>query len=531
MAPSPQNVPETSEASPQSPNASRKIERHTKDLASTELWNILAHNRKGRHSQSRSLTNRSSSAPSLVSEIISESSTGSNRWKEMLEQEPVGGVSSHELSRRTAKLGLGKKHFLNKEECPWTGNYLSSKGNIVLDHRGEDDNKVFTSLAGERKWKKTFGQRKDAIGDLFNNTVEEKEFRSRKHFPQQWDQVFTGTEDFPLGAGTQIDDSPRKIKRRVDASKMTAQMDRDVVTHNLDSEPDPNDLSGYGLAHRGKRKFLVQTSLATGLSPIGEDNFMLRRSPSAPGFSTDPPVKSPNTCPFWQDDLPDEERAAKGCHQNIFVSRTGVDRHLEGRGKHIVHVPDNTWACLKFGCDDATASRFIEGQDLKPTISTEEPAGIRNPIYDESAPKSTGGKVPGVRNPIYDESACQSGDYTIVRSPIYNTDVKESAIDEMKSGDGRYQKANETAVCWGAGYGKKKFVEKSTGDLIKMEVQSPDSNSSASPGVRRKNDMVRSHSARRFPQKDLETLTSRSATPRATSDTGTPPHERPRWKK
>merc|ERR1719440_17440 len=55
------------------------------------------------------------------------------------------------------------------------------------------------------------------------------------------------------------------------------------------------------------------------------------------------------------------------------------------------------------------------------------------------------------------------------------------------------------------------------GELLKCDVQSDDSHSLGVPGVRRKTDLIRPQSARRFPEKDFDRSTSRFSTPRATS--------------
>lgn len=66
---------------------------------------------------------------------------------------------------------------------------------------------------------------------------------------------------------------------------------------------------------------------------------------------------------------------------------------------------------------------------------------------------------------------------------------------------------------------------------LDYDAPSESSNTVGLVGARRKTDLIRPRSARRFPQKDFEKVTPRSVTPRPPSTARTPIKERPLWKK
>merc|ERR1712070_330307 len=59
-------------------------------------------------------------------------------------------------------------------------------------------------------------------------------------------------------------------------------------------------------------------------------------------------------------------------------------------------------------------------------------------------------------------------------------------------------------------------------EILTCDANSEDSNTMAVTGMRRKSELMRPQSAKRFPQRDFERVTPRSVTPRATSDARTP---------
>lgn len=622
----------------------KPTEKRTKDdfcgLSSMELSNINMHNNRGRRRLKPDWANKSNRAPdeaSLASDPISEASAcnhlgprtkadkaedcrskGTPRQSisgsDMENQEPVGGMSSHQLSLRTSRLGMGKKHF-RSDECPWVG--IQKSMGLYGDKAATDASDGFHFL-GAKKKSITHGQRKDANDNLFDDTILESEWRSRKHFAQEWDQVFHGSEDCPLGVnGTQTDLHTKgflgKSKRRFDASPVTARKSQDVITHNCDAEHDPHDIASYGLGHRGKRKFLVQHNLEPGCRHnLSRPEGVLQsavRSASVPVLEIERP---PNTTPFWQDDLAEEERATKNEQQNFCISGREQDRHLNGkqRTRHIVQ--DNTWSCMTWTprkVDEATATRFIEGQDDIHAVTAQEHREVEFRTAMGKTKRSYGNahNKSDFRFDYCDDPASKSEHYSIVKVNIDETDVKQSVIDSLKQKDSHERHLpNERPLHWGVGHGRRKFntvdhlgnanpdstsegvecflsaagaklgavkhkrvedhlnpgdpsypstdpvfflgtdgktirtktrhhaqVRDTVDELMDCEVQSENSNSMAVAGMRRRTEIIRPHSARRFPEKDFERATARSVSPRAASATvspRTPLRERPRWK-
>jgi hypothetical protein len=76
-----------------------------------------------------------------------------------------------------------------------------------------------------------------------------------------------------------------------------------------------------------------------------------------------------------------------------------------------------------------------------------------------------------------------------------------------------------------------KVTNDSIPDLLVDDIRSETSSTVACSGVRRKTDLIRPQSARRFPQKDFEKAPPRSLTPRPQSSAGVPLHARPGWRK
>merc|ERR1719502_1424241 len=110
------------------------------------------------------------------------------------------------------------------------------------------------------------------------------------------------------------------------------QIGHDPISDKSDQPADPNDLSSYGLNHRGKRKFLVQNNLEPGcrhnLSRPETRSTPTLRSASAPVLERELP---PNGTPYWQDDLPEEDRAVKNELGPVCQMPTENNRNLKPR--------------------------------------------------------------------------------------------------------------------------------------------------------------------------------------------------------
>lgn len=621
------------------PNAFCKdtSERRTDDdfcgLSSIELSNIYMHNGKGRrhicHGQSKCAAVKTPSEPSLVSEPISASSEADHlghrtkiedeRWKLMLEDdlkddEPTGGATSHHLSRRKGRLGFGKKHY--GEETKWVGMH---KARAFNDPGGDDcyNHKGCASFLGPSK--KQYGVKFQA-DDLFCDTIKDEEFHSRKHFVQEWEEIVHASEDTPCGVnGTQTDLHTKgflgKSKHHFDG---TLNVSNIPLRHEREPEeqPDPNDYNAYGLGHRGKRKYLIQNNLEPGcrhnLGRPEAKRMDIVRSSSVPVLERDLP---PNQTPYWQDALPDEERASK---MELVACSTGKeqDRHLNSKTRNFQDVQDNSWSCLTWTprkVDQMTAARFVQGQDELHLVTDEQHREVefRNSMGKCKRSFGNAHNKSDFRFDYNDDPMWKAEHYEIVKVHLDEKDVRKDEEETMNKEDGHRQKPNERALMWGHGHGRRKFpikdhldkdvdgeccfmsavtrdangilkggarlgavkhkkvedhldptvaasdvpvffldpegksisfkprhhvsMKDTVDELMACDRMSEDSNTFMVSGMRRNTDLCRPQSARRFPQKDFERTTPRSATPRAqrTSVAGarTPLKERPRWAK
>jgi hypothetical protein len=521
---------------------------------------------------------------------------------DLRDDEPCGGTSTHYLSRRKGRLGFGKRHF--GSEHKWVGYHKA----IAINDPGGDTS--FETARGSflGPCKKKFDRvHLDQEDKLFDDRIDEKEWHSKKHFQQEWEPKFHSNEECPLGASNHLDLHTKgflgKSKRLVKSASQVTTTDR-TVNHDLERSVDPMDITSYGLGHRGKRKFLVQHNLEAGcrhnLSRPEAARAALARNASAPELEREIPE---NTTPFWQDDLPEEQRAKKDEITNCCNTDREQDRHRANRTpRHTKVVPDNSWWSFNWTprkVDNITAAQFIEGGENKFLPQTDEEhreiefrtaMGKTKRSYGNAHNKSD------FRFDYNDDPNWKMEHYEIMRLPIDEAVVKESEAKELKE-DCRRQKPNERPLMWGYGHGRKRFnvgdhledatdgiecflsqsgaklgtmkhkrvedhlkptdadpvvpvffldpdgksisfkprphvpVKDDITEILNCDARSEDSNTLGVSGMRRKSELIRPHSARRFPQKDFERVTPRSVTPRPTSEARTPLRERPLWKK
>jgi len=538
---------------------------------------------------------------SIASEPISEDSAmdhlghrrrvEDDRWKIALEKieqetEPCGGSTSHHLNNRNRR--FGKRHF-DAEKYPWVGFH---RARSFIDPGGEDafENKKGSFLGSQKKkiWGNKF-QGDDAFGDEVDPRVEGK-----RMFYDKIEAAAHATEDIPIGVSSQIDLHTRGF---LGASKRTfggmMQVSSDPVMDMSSESADVNDLSSYGLNHRGKRKFLVQSNLESGcrhnLERLeGQSGTRVTRSASVPVLDRERPA---NETPYWQDSLPDGERAQKKELPLCCAASSGHELDREMKPRKAKNLEDNTWSCLAWTprkVDEMTAARFIEGQDAihERTDQEHREEEFRNTLGKSKRNYGNAHNKSIFRFDYNDDPGHQMEHYVIVNQHL--------AMDQEDD-----KRLTERALMWGKGHGRKKFgikdhldkdddgvecyqsasgavlgkvkhkrvedhldrnagvtldfrgkpmtfmttegipsaylprnrkdVKDNIDELMNCEVKSEDSNTLGVAGTRRKNEIIRPHSARRFPQKDFEKKTPRSVTPRPTSDARTPLSERPRW--
>lgn len=577
-------------------------------LSSVELGkNYDLNQRRGRrhicHGQSIQMACKTPTEPSLASEPISEDSAADHlghrthiqddRWKAALEastlqeEEPCGGSTSHHLHNK-GKLGFGKRHF--GKEVKYTGYHRALS---MADPGGADAYEINGgSFLGAQK-KKIWGS-KFQVDDAFGDTIDPKERSTKRMFKEKIEEAAHATEDIPIGVSSQIDLHTRGFlgaSKRSFGGMMQASSD---PVMDLSSEPaNPNDLSSYGLNHRGKRKFLVQSNLESGCRhnlerPEGQYGPGIGRSASVPVLDRERP---PNETPYWQDSLPDEERANK--KELPYCCGTGheLDRDIKPRkGKNL---EDNTWSCLAWTprkVDDMTATRFIEGQDAIHAVTDDEyrEAEFRESLGKTKRSYGNAHNKSEFRFDYNDDPGRKMEHFVIVNQHL--------ACDQEDD-----KRLTERALMWGKGHGRKKFgikdhldkdddgvecylsasgavlgkvkhkkvedhLDRNAGvtldfrgkpmvfmdtegkasaypprnrvevkdhidELMNCEVESEGSNTLGVTGIRRTTEIIRPRSARRFPEKDFQKKTPRSVTPRAQSEARVRLAERPRWAK
>jgi len=339
--------------------------------------------------------------------------------------------------------------------------------------------------------------------------------------------------------------------------------------------PDVYDITTYGLEHRGKRKFLVQNSLDASCRhtrPEIKPGPGLLRAVSVPDLEC---ARPPNDTPYYQDNLPEEDRAIKKeLGQHCRFSRE-VERNLPARnsGYNSANNADSAWSALAWTprkADNNTAAKFIEGQDSIQRITDQEHLAyemraslgktkrvfgnahnrsmLRLDYGDEAQYKTEhvtheglrwgeghGRKKFGVADHL-DTAADGIHPYQDVNGQVLRTRRKVEAEDHMdrKHGYNRAEDHGEVVFMDPDGNVLKprahKDVKDTVGELKNDENISETSNTLGVCGVRRKTEVARPLSARRFPQNDFERVTPRSVTPRLPSESNIPLAERPKWK-
>jgi len=558
------------------------------------------------------------STPSLVSEPVSEESAmdhlghrekiADERWKELLEadtiqeEEPSSGVTSHHLSRRKGRLGFGKRHF--GPEYKWVGYH---RARAINDPGGDD---AFLGAHGASflgPVKRHYGAGdKNQQDNLFSDEIQGlpgRERHSKKIFYDHFEAAAHATEDVPIGVSSQIDLHTHGFlgKSKHNFGGM-AQISSDPITDFSEEPSDQNDLASYGLNHRGKRKFLVQSNLDSGcrhnLSRPEAKSVPTFRCRSVPVLERDLP---PNETPYWQDDLPDDQRALKNELGATCQTGRECDRGIKPRKcmppqdnlwSTMTSTPANAWTPRKV--DEKSAARFIEGQDLIHGVTDFEhtQTEIRDALGKSKRSNGNAHNRSEFRFDYNDSPTWKTEHFAIVKQHLSaDADDDNRMVERWLPwghcrGRKRFEvkdhldKDDDGVECYvsasGAVMGKAKhllappdhmdpntedkgescfFIDPSgqvmssrrddenhkiihelvfkdtVNELMDNEVQSEDSNTLAVAGSRRRTDLIRPVSARRFPQKDFEKVTPRSVTPRAQSEARIPLGERPRWKK
>jgi len=436
------------------------------------------------------------------------------------------------------------------------------------DPGGDDDffhDGKFTSFLGpaKRHHGLTF-----LTSHVFDDSIDYSQFHTKKLFKQE--DAAHATDEIPIGVSTQID---LHTKGFLGKSKHMfggdMQPSSDPITDKSDCPVDETDLSGYGLVHRGKRKFLVQTNLASGcrhnLAVLDGDKPSPRRSSSAPSLGQ---VAVP--APYHQDVENEEE--------------TNFNEYGNARTKHRdpKRDEDHIWF-------DQVANRcgetFTELKDLK---THEERLNDEFKLQFEHRKKCFGNvhNKSKLKLDYADDPSWRTDHITFI--PLGKTDQQHLDDIDLRSHPYDYIK-------WGRGHGRRKFkvndhldqdddgvecyvskdgvpmskiqhkkvddhldvdnpalepscffldpdgkaisfkprhhvaVKDNVMDLFDVEVQSENANSLAVTGQRRTNEIIRPKSARRFPLKDTfrQPARARSATP--PRRLGGSSKDRPKW--
>jgi len=534
------------------------------------------------HGMSTTIQNMTPSNLSVASEPISEDSVSEHlghrvsvrdeRWKELLqaeaehglyqEEEPTGGVASHHLSKKH-HLGAGRKHL-----HPRGGIHIAKS---ICDPGGED---VFDNPKGSflGKMKKRLEHGRPDAADHFEDGPK-KDKPAKRQFEEHKDVAVHASEDVPLGSSRQIDlhTSGFMGKRKGSGFAKGAQIS-DNPTLDRSAEPrDDYDISGYGLDQRGKRKFLVQNNLDSSCrhnmsrpEPKSAPTFGTR-SASTPILERDLPA---NATPYYQDDLHPSRHAIKQELVGACRGSTEKERKLPNRqGKPSL---DSTWASITWSprkVDQHTASSFIEGEDSMQLITDED--------HRENEFRHTLGKTKRSFGNAHNKSSLR---FEYGDGPQYKTE--HTTIEGIRWGNGHGKKKFEVSDHLDnatdgievylsqngspLGRSKRKPIQDNLGSgfqtapndnvfmgpdgkyhpnrtcnpirdnitgLMDHDAQSEDSNTFAVTGMRRKSEIIRPQSARRFPQKDFERVTPRSATPRARSEAPKHIKDRGLWKR
>jgi hypothetical protein len=348
----------------------------------------------------------------------------------------------------------------------------------------------------------------------------------------------------------------------------------DPISDKADCPAEEVDLSQYGLSHRGKRKFIVQNNLQSGcrhnLAIPEEVKPSPRRSASAPAF---PRIALP--APYHQDELPPEVEEATKSNFNEYGNA-----HVKHRNPK--RDEDQVWF-------DKLASKcggqFAELKDLNEKTNEQ----ILTEEFKLECPhrKKCFGNV---HNESYlkldyaDDPTWKSDHITFMplgktdQEHLDGIDLRTHPFDYVKWGRGHgrqkfkvndhLDKDDDGVECYvsvdGTRLAKMKRtkvedhldadhpaddvpcffldpdgkaisfrprqyvpVKDTLNDLLDEEVQSENSDSLAVTGKRRRHELIRPKSARRFPLKDTFRQPARSSTPPARA--GSASQDRRKW--
>lgn len=554
-------------------------------LTSSELCavNDLHHRRGRRHISHGGTVGHStpSSDHSLASEAISEDSIDQHLghrahvmkcWSQKHEvevpeyAENAGGASSHHMARRKGRLGFGKKHF--GPETKWAHVHRS----VRIDDPGGDSNSKFTSFLGpaRRHHGLTFEQ-----SHVFDDSIDTSQFHTKKLFEHE--DAVHATEDTPIGHSTHIDlHTSGFLGKSKHMFGGMVHISNDPISDMSEHPPEEVDLAWYGFgSNRGKRKFLVQSNLVSGARhnlavPDGKPS--PRRSASAPALD-----RVASVPPYHTDLSPEADEKA---------TKPSVDEYSNGRRlkqRNPKRDEDQVWfdnAANRFG------DQFSELKDLKEkTLDEQLQAEFKVQFKNSKKCFGNAHNESTFKLDYFDDPTYRTDHITFM--PLGHTDQKHlddfdlrsHPYDYVKWGSGHgkrkfkvndhLDKDDDGVECYMSvnlvplSKMKHKKVEDhldtenpaleapsffldpdgkaisfkprhhvelkdNVNDLFKEEdVQSENSNTLAVSGQRRKNELIRPKSARRFPLKDTFRQPARSITPPPRM--GSTSQDRPKW--
>lgn len=177
----------------------------------------------------------------------------------------------------------------------------------------------------------------------------------KKHFENK-NVIVHGTDKTPLGVSEQVDLHSSGLFLGGGRHHFGGEVHRsqDPISHRESPEVvDEGNRDAYGLSHRGKRKFLVQNNLSHGC----RINEACRDSTPSPKKSVSTPdlqrLNPQSDAPYYQDAYTPEKQSQKPL--------------VKSTPRQAVREFDNTWSALVWagrGVDEDTANKFIEGKEL-----------------------------------------------------------------------------------------------------------------------------------------------------------------------
>jgi len=468
---------ESCSPSPFCRNFSRSPDRKSDwcGLSSKELAQVTNpyHRRTRRHTLN--VGDAIDHAESVVSEAISESSeqfhlgkrnfVHDNRIRELLEEqaqlkaagkiEPTAGVAMLELNTKGSLCeARGKKKF--GDSCP----YFAQR-----DHEGG----VHT-FGGEtiRFLQKRKTPRADQLDHIFEDQLEpEKTRTARKIFADHIEKEMHATEDCPIGVSPQMDlDSKGFLGRSKGRGFDKEHMSSDPVSHKPDEPRSPGDLSAYGMATGGRRKYLLQSNLETGCRHTARE---IKASPTLCVSASSPTLSEKdrprNSTPYWQDDLPEHERAVKNEVPSVCKTSREADRCQKPR--NVEPYVDNAWSALRWSQDRVDAESaldFVNSPNQVRAMSNEE---LRESEYRrtlDSMKRSFGNahNKSELRLDYGDPPDHRVEHVTEIFTRVPEKKQKEAKDEKearavARAFGGQRDRQPKATVAWGHGHGRKRF--------------------------------------------------------------------------